>query len=35
VFLNEDEWQVLWAYAKKEPLPVRPPEYFGGIDISM
>jgi hypothetical protein len=25
VFLNEDEWQVLWAYVKKEPPPVEPP----------
>jgi Druantia protein DruA/Transposase DNA-binding/Transposase Tn5 dimerisation domain len=25
VFLNEDEWQVLWAYVKKEPPPAEPP----------
>jgi hypothetical protein len=25
VFLNEDEWQVLWAYVKKEPPPTEPP----------
>jgi hypothetical protein len=25
VFLNEDEWQALWAYVKNEPPPVEPP----------
>ena len=25
VFLNEEEWQVIWAFAKKEPLPDEPP----------
>lgn len=25
VFLSEDEWQVLWAYVKKEPMPAEPP----------
>ncbi len=25
VFLSEDEWQVLWAYVKKEPPPAEPP----------
>jgi hypothetical protein len=25
VFLNEAEWQVLWAYVKKEPPPAEPP----------
>lgn len=24
-FLDEDEWQVLWAYVKKEPPPAKPP----------
>jgi hypothetical protein len=25
VFLNEEEWQVIWAFSKKEPLPDKPP----------
>jgi hypothetical protein len=25
LFLNEDEWQVLWAHVKKEPPPAEPP----------
>jgi len=25
VFLNEAEWQVLWAYVKKQAPPAKPP----------